>query len=86
MQKLKLNVDGLRVDSFEVDGLPTTPRGTVRGAMNIQTITTCEYTAMCATGEDCNGASVPTSPYSCTGCVSYTGNGSCTTYNNAGCY
>jgi hypothetical protein len=84
MQKLKLNVEGLRVDSFEVDGLKTTRKGTVRGAMDIQTITGCEYSDMCGgTGDECNGGSVPSSPYSCTGCVGYTG--SCTTYNNAGC-
>jgi hypothetical protein len=85
MQKLKLNVESLRVDSFEVEGLPQTRKGTVHGAMNIQTVTGCEYTANCQTGEDCNGGSVPTSPYSCTGCVDYTGDAGCTTYNYAGC-
>jgi hypothetical protein len=76
MQKLTLNVESLRVDSFEVDGQPSTPRGTVRGAMNIQTVTTCEYTANCDSG-GCNegsaGCVVWTSPYTCTGCVAVTG-------------
>jgi len=41
-KKLKLNTDSLRVDSFEVDGVAQAGKGTVRGAMDIQTVTTCE--------------------------------------------
>ena len=87
MPKLKLNVESLLVDTFEVEGLRPTSRGTVHGAMNVQTITTCEYSGMCQTGEDCgNTWSEPTNPVSaCTGCVDYTNPGPCPTYANAGC-
>jgi hypothetical protein len=30
MKKLRLNLDEVRVDSFEIEGIPTSERGTVR--------------------------------------------------------
>ena len=64
MKKLKLDVESLHVDSFCATPADTARPGTVHGAMNIQTITGCEYTANCQ-GDDTFACSAGCGTYAC---------------------
>lgn len=62
MQKLRLNLDGLKVESFE-PGSETRDRGTVRGHANTEC--SCAYTCGIASRGQEGYAEVPFTRYAC---------------------
>lgn len=65
MRKLKLDVEALHVDSFCATPADAARPGTVHGAMNIQTITGCEYTVPCQSDPDTMICTAACQTYGC---------------------
>lgn len=80
MKKLRLDLDHLRVESFDTSGGGAAPRGTVRGAARHPTLEE-SYDPSCLGGDSCDGSCGDT----CLSCDASCINGTCYASCNGTC-